>query len=442
MLRKGHRTMAFLEMFNLFTTIVFTMLIVMYGYQMLYVLYSMVFRKVKPLPETEKKNRFAIMISARNEEGVIFELLDSLAKMDYPRELFDIYVIADNCTDNTAEVSRKHGAIVFERYNHVKKGKGYALHEMYHQIIALKGHDYYDAYVVFDADNLVDPSFLKEVNKKWAMGGYDALTTYRNSKNFSTGWLSAAYSIWFMHEARHLNYVRDQIGAQCMISGTGFVVAEHVMKCNDGWPFYFLTEDIQFSVDATLQGYRIGYVDSAILYDEQPSTMKQSWAQRLRWAKGFYQIDLKYLGSLTKALFSVKGVRRKIGVFDVMMTCLPCSLLTVVIAGMALFILLGSLYMPYYVRLLFQQEMITLLVGMLLGMWQSMVILASLTVASEWDRIPASSKDKLKYLVIFPLYMLTYIPITIQALFTKVTWKPIQHYSTAQLATQRKTLNF
>ena len=86
--------------------------------------------------------------------------------------------------------------------------------------------------------------------------------------------------------------------------------------------------------------------------------------------------------------------------------------------------------------------MITLLVGMLLGMWQSMVILASLTVASEWDRIPASSKDKLKYLVIFPLYMLTYIPITIQALFTKVTWKPIQHYSTAQLATQRKTLNF
>ena len=250
------------------------------------------------------------------------------------------------------------------------------------------------------------------------------------------------YSIWFMHEARHLNYVRDMIGAQCMISGTGFVVSEHVMKNNNGWPFYFLTEDIQFSVDSTLQGYRIGYVDSAILYDEQPSTMKQSWNQRLRWAKGFYQIDLKYLGTLAKALFTVQGIRRKIGVYDVMMTCLPCTLLTVGFAGMALFVLAGSLYMPYYVRLLFQQDMISLLCNMLLGTWQTMVILASLTVASEWDRIPAANRDKLKYIWIFPMYMLTYIPITIQALFTKVTWKPIQHYSTSQLAAQRKTLNY
>ena len=434
--------MAFLNMFNLFAAVIFTALIIVYGYQMIYVLISMIHRKVKPLPDTDQKNRFAIMISARNEEGVIFELLDSLNNMHYPRNLFDIYVIADNCTDETAEVSRKHGAIVVERFNNVKKGKGYALHDLYHEIISHKGHDYYDAYVVFDADNLVDPDFLMEVNKKWATGGYDALTTYRNSKNFSTNWLSAAYSIWFMHEARHLNYVRDMIGAQCMISGTGFVVSEHVMKNNNGWPFYFLTEDIQFSVDSTLQGYRIGYVDSAILYDEQPSTMKQSWNQRLRWAKGFYQIDLRYLGTLAKALFTVKGIRRKIGVYDVMMTCLPCTLLTVGLAGIALFVLAGSLYMPYYVRLLFQQEMLSLLCNMLLGTWQTMVILASLTVASEWDRIPTANRDKLKYIWIFPMYMLTYIPITIQALFTKVTWKPIQHYSTSQLAAQRKTLNY
>ena len=116
--------MVFLNMFNLFAAVIFTALIIVYGYQMIYVLISMIHRKVKPLPDTDQKNRFAIMISARNEEGVIFELLDSLNNMHYPRNLFDIYVIADNCTDETAEVSRKHGAIVVERFNNVKKGKG------------------------------------------------------------------------------------------------------------------------------------------------------------------------------------------------------------------------------------------------------------------------------------------------------------------------------
>ena len=139
--------MAFLNMFNLFAAVIFTALIIVYGYQMIYVLISMIHRKVKPLPDTDQKNRFAIMISARNEEGVIFELLDSLNNMHYPRNLFDIYVIADNCTDETAEVSRKHGAIVVERFNNVKKGKGYALHDLYHEIVSHKGHDYYDAYV-------------------------------------------------------------------------------------------------------------------------------------------------------------------------------------------------------------------------------------------------------------------------------------------------------
>ena len=426
--------MAFLQAFSIFSAMIFLLTTVFYGYQIGYILISIIFRKVKPLPETDRMHRFAVMISARNEEGVIFELLDSLQKQNYPKDMYDVYVIADNCTDNTAEISRKHGATVIERFNNALKGKGYALNDLYHEIITRNGHDYYDAYVVFDADNLVDSEFLKEVNKKLALGGYDALTTYRNSKNFSTNWLSAAYSIWFMHEARHLNYIRDLLGAQCMISGTGFVVSEKVMKSNDGWPYYFLTEDIQFSVASTLQGYRIGYVDSAIIFDEQPSSMKQSWNQRLRWAKGFYQIDLKYLMTLGSAFFKVKGWQKKLSIYDVMMTCLPCTLLTVCIVGIALFVLLGSLYMPYYVRLLFQKEMFLLLGTMFYTTWFGMMILSIFTVVSEWKRIPATNSEKLIHIWIFPLYMLSYIPITIQALFTKVTWKPIQHYSTAELA--------
>lgn len=427
--------MNILEQFRLFTTLVIQFLTVFYAYQVIYILISIIKRKVASLKDTDIRNRFAIFISARNEEGVISELLDSLNKQEYPRDKYDIYVVADNCTDHTAQVSRDNGAIVYERFNKEEVGKGYALNYLYTKVSSLKGRKYYDAFVVFDADNIVDPAFLKESNKKLASGKYDAITTYRNSKNFGTNWLSAAYSIWFLHEARHLNYVRDMIGAQCMISGTGFVITSSLMDENDGWPYYFLTEDIQFSVASTINNKRIGYCDSAMLYDEQPSTMEQSWKQRLRWAKGFYQIDGKYLGDLTKGLLSKNG--KRFTFYDILMTCLPCTLLTVIMVAFALWGIVAASFMPYYVSLVLRQEMIQFLIEMITYLWGSMMVLALLTVLSEWKRIPASTSEKLKFIPMFPMYMLTYIPITVQALFTNVTWTPIQHYSTSQLAMKK-----
>lgn len=423
--------MFILDQFKLFTNLIIQVLTIIYAYQLIYMLISIVKRHVKKQQETSQRNKFAIFISARNEEGVIGELLDSLQQQNYPKDKYDIYVVADNCTDQTASVARKHGAYVYERFNKEEVGKGYALNFLYTKVSSYKGRDYYDAIVVFDADNIIDVNFLQEVNKKFATGKYDALTTYRNSKNFATNWLSAAYSTWFLHEARHLNYVRDMIGAQCMISGTGFVISSKLMDENEGWPYYFLTEDIQFSVASTLKDKRIGYVDSAVLYDEQPSTMEQSWKQRLRWAKGFYQIDGKYLGALTKGLLHKKG--KRIAYYDVLMTCLPCTLLTVFMVALALWILGISAFLPYYVSLVLRQEMIYFLTTVLAYMWISMMLLASATIVSEWKRIPATTIQKLKYIPMFPMYMLTYIPITVQALFTNVTWTPIQHYSTAQL---------
>lgn len=428
--------MNILDKFELFTSIVMNILTVIYAYQMIYILISVIKRKVKVLKETDERNKFAIFISARNEESVISELLDSLKKQDYPKEDYDIYVVADNCNDQTASISRSKDVCVFERFNTEEVGKGYALNYLYTEVVSLKGRDYYDAFIVFDADNIVDRNFLKEVNKKWATHQYDALTTYRNSKNFGTSWLSAAYSTWYLHEARHLNYVRDMLGLQCMISGTGFVVSNEIMNENDGWPYYLLTEDIQFSVVSTIEDKRIGYVDSAILYDEQVSTMNQSWKQRLRWAKGFYQIDARYLTSLTKGMVQSKG-KKKFAFYDILMTCLPCTLLTVAMVAIAIWILAAASFMPYYISLVLRQEMITFLTNILAGMWMTMFVLALITVVSEWKRIPATTSEKLKYLPLFPLYMLTYIPITLQAMFMDVKWTPIKHYSTSELAMKK-----
>ena len=137
-------------------------------------------------------------------------------------------MVADNCTDGTAEVARRAGAFVYERFDQSKKGKGYAMDYLFRRL-AEEGKDVYDGYFVFDADNLVDPGFVAEMNRTFDRG-YDAVTCYRNSKNFGTNWISAGYSIWFLREARFLNFPRTLLGTNCHVSGTGFLVSAQVIR--------------------------------------------------------------------------------------------------------------------------------------------------------------------------------------------------------------------
>ena len=132
-------------------------------YQLMVSICSLVKLKDKPLL-INKKHRFMAIIPAHNEEAVVANLVESLKKQDYPKELYDIYVIADNCTDNTAEVARKAGAIVYERFDSEKKTKGYALQWFLAQKI--KENAPYDAFFIFDSDNIVDVNFTKNMNKK------------------------------------------------------------------------------------------------------------------------------------------------------------------------------------------------------------------------------------------------------------------------------------
>ena len=279
------------DQFVMFNFIIVALMTVAYFYQAVYMFVGWKKRKAPELPAARVNHRYAAFISARNERGVIGELIDSLMKQNYPKDLFDVYVLADNCTDDTAAVSRQHGATVYERFDKQNVGKGYALDYLYKHVTMDRGVGYYDGFFVFDADNIVDPQFVAEMNKTFDTGRFDAVTCYRNSKNFGTNWLSAAYSIWFLREARYVNYPRMLLGTSCMISGTGFLVSGKLMEENHGWPYHLLTEDIQFSVNCALNGHMIGYCDRAMVYDEQPTTWSQSWKQRLRWSKGFYQID-------------------------------------------------------------------------------------------------------------------------------------------------------
>ena len=308
--------------------VLYILLTLFYFYQGVYVLIALIGKKKKNNIKEDNAalHKYAFIIAARNENAVIGNLIDSIKNQNYPKELIDVIVVADNCTDNTAEISRQHGAIVYERFNNILVGKGYAMDYVFNKIKEEYG-DYtcYDGYFVFDADNVIDVNYVKEMNKVFD-SGYKVVTSYRNSKNYDTNWITAGYSLWFIREAKYLNNPRMMIKTSCAVSGTGYLVDSSIIKKNHGWKCNLLTEDIEFTVTNILDGEKVGYCGSAMFYDEQPTTFRQSWNQRMRWTKGFYQVLFKYGKDLFITMFKEK--RMFVSCYDMIMTLAPATLLT------------------------------------------------------------------------------------------------------------------
>lgn len=250
---------------------------------------------IKTKPKSPEKS-FALIVSAHNEEVVISGLVDSFNKLNYPKELYDVFVIADNCTDSTADVARKYGANVYERFNKEKRGKGFALEWMFKKIFEMEKH--YDAIGIFDADNLVDKEFLQKMNSKMC-DGYEVVQCYIETKNPKDSWVTESCDISLGSTVRRLQYGRDSIGLSAQLGGTGFVLTTDVLK-EMGWGATCLTEDLEFTCKLVLNGKRVGVADDAIIYDEKPLTLNDSWKQRKRWMQGFADVASRYTLKLLK----------------------------------------------------------------------------------------------------------------------------------------------
>lgn len=408
-----------METINFWIVLIMTIL---YFHQFVYTAVGIFAYRAKPLPPAPRLHRFAVLVAARNESAVIAELLQSLRRQRYPQELLDLYVLADNCTDDTAERARKAGARVFCRCDPQRVGKGWALDELLHRI--KETGERYDGYFVFDADNIVHPDFVQEMNKVFCKG-FQVVTSYRNSKNFGQNWITAGYAIWFLREARCLNFPRMLLGTSAAVSGTGFLMSEKIVQENGGWPFHLLTEDIQFSADCIARGVRIGYADHAMIYDEQPVTFRQAWRQRLRWSKGFLQVDASYIWPLTKGIFRNKGSR--FACYDMLTVIAPGILFSVLVLLLNVMVLVACLTQP-------QEEILRVLtvsgrylLFAAINFYVGLFLVGLITVITEWKLIEEPTVKKLCYLPLFPIYMATYAPIALAALFCHVEWKPIEH---------------
>ncbi len=462
-----------------------SVLAILMAYKTVYWLIGLFFtRKFKP---AKKKHKYAILIAARNEKNVIGNLLDSINKQDYPSELLTTFVVADNCTDNTAEIARKHGAVCYERFDNEHKTKGFALQYLLEKI----GEDYdrmsFEGYFIFDADNLLKNDYISKMNDAFD-SGEKIITSYRNTKNFDENWIASTYAIHWIRSIRCNHRARSVLRLATNIQGTGFLFTNEIVK--NGWHYTSLTEDRALTADAVAQGYRISYQDEAMFYDEQPTSLKVALRQRTRWSKGhllafiesgpylfinifFGKLFLKTRWQEKKKkkekktfksvmLSIVESIRHRFASFDTLMQLTPFSvfnlarwLIVVVIMygcycynmginGSNLFS--GSTYLAKALRSLFEIKIVVnpginaFFVGMLISIWFRLLYRIGMYFQDMWIAVyvfiierknikKISFMKKVLYTLTWPTFDIIGRYSTYAALFMKVTWKPIPHDS-------------
>ncbi|WP_234121071.1 glycosyltransferase family 2 protein [Clostridium hydrogenum] len=372
-------------------------------------------RKIKP------EKRFALIVAAHNEEAVISGLIHSLNKLDYPKELYDIYVIADNCTDNTAKNAKENGALVYERFDKDKRGKGYALEWMFRKIFKMKKK--YDSVVIFDADNLVSKNFLNEMNKK-LVEGYKVVQGYLDSKNPSDSWITGSYSIAFWSTDRMVQLSRSNIGLSSQLGGTGLCIDIEILK-ELGWGATCLTEDLEFTCKLVLNGYKVGWAHEAVVYDEKPLKLVQSWHQRVRWMQGFSDVCSRYFFKLLKRAITKRSfVALDCAIYSMQ----PIITVLLGVAGILNLIQFSFQASDFIAKVslswFFGGVTIFKIFAILVGVFQ--YIYTPLVIAMDGK---LTFKVIIYYIICYPIYLLTWLPIAIIGMINKdkKEWSHTRH---------------
>lgn len=355
-----------------------------------------------PRPQAAPRTRFACLIAARNEEAVIGALVESLTAQHYPAALFDIYVAPNQCTDRTEEAARSAGARILHGMDPVHC-KGDVLHKALQVLHPMD----YDAFCIFDADNVVDPEFLARMNDAFCAGAYVAKSRIA-AKNPGQSGISGCYAVY--HEVfNHLfNQGRENLGLSARLVGTGFALHRNFLEQCGGWNTETMTEDAEFAAKCALLGERVWYVPEAVTYDEAPVEFGASLHQRLRWCAGIMDNARRYAKRLFRAL---SGTAAWLALDELLLLLAPyVQALGLLLAPLTLFVMWRSGMSPVW-----------LLFSLLLPLLGSM-LLASVTVLAR--RLPCRWQSVL----LFPLFMFSWLPLQWAALLCPPrSWKPISH---------------
>lgn len=262
------------------------------------------FKKAKKdYKDHDPQSRFLVLVPAHNEEKVIGDIIRNLDAMDYPKELYDYYIIADNCTDATAETARSLGAKVIETHKDspdAPTGKPIALKKALEAV-----GDYekrYDLMMIFDADNLMDTNMFREVNSQYLdKEKPDFIQCYLGVKNKNgvVAWIDYTN---FTLSNRFFGLAKNRLKLNCGIGGTGFAISTSYLHKRGGWTTRSLTEDFEMQVEATLEGRRILWNHFTRVYDEKPTSLKATIRQKIRWGQGRWYVTFHETGNLLRSL--------------------------------------------------------------------------------------------------------------------------------------------
>jgi cellulose synthase/poly-beta-1,6-N-acetylglucosamine synthase-like glycosyltransferase len=275
-----------------------------------YQLYISIFgfkRKSKDYQDHDPKLKYLVLVPAHNEEAVISGIIENLQSMDYPKELYDFYILADNCEDHTADIAREMGANVMVTHKEsadTPTGKPIVLQKA---LISLAGYaEKYDLVIFFDADNRIDTNMFREVNSQLLdHPEADIVQCYLGCKN-KKGFVALYYYMSYTITNRFFQYAKSRRGINCVIGGTGFAVRADYLQERGGWTAMSLTEDFELQVEATCEGKRILWNNNVRIYDEKPTRWRASLRQRIRWAQGHWFVCFKN----TRRIFSALKEKR------------------------------------------------------------------------------------------------------------------------------------
>ena len=382
--------------------IIIMLLLVVYGLYFLITALFLFKKRKKDSIVSDKYSHFTILIPARNEEEVIKDAIQSFKRQKYPKDNYEIIVVINNTTDNTLGVCSAEGvrSILCERKI---KNKGDALKEAFDRLKKEKT----DAYIIMDADNVVNDEFLGEMNKSLNEGTLVAKSSMDIKAKENT-WVSSSYAIYFFIQSILYSIPRNNIGASCAINGTGIMIKKEVID-KFGFNVRTITEDLEFMTLCALNNIKIKYVEGAICYAEHPSDFKVSMIQRRRWTKGIYEGFIIYFNSIMKNMIK----RPNIELLDSLL--IYSTPLILILSLISIFINFLIVPLPIYLII----TSFSLLVSYI-----SISLCALFVCVKSKKKI----KDFLTGIIMFPIFLLSWQYLNIIILFKKeVVWDEIKH---------------
>lgn len=270
--------------------------------QILYVLLA--FLKKKTFPKSDKKGRIAYIIPAYNEEDVIYDTVKNvIGGQNYPRDKFDVFVVAHNCTDGTAEAARRAGAIVLE-LNDPDPAHRMALYPLKYGIdhIINITQNPYDLVIHLDADNHINADFSSLMNDAY-QSGVEFARPYEGALNSTQNFYTKACSLFYAFDSRFGSRVRERLGLAAHVDGSGATMAVSLLKRTGGYDAVTIADDAEYSLNRMLEGVKAHFVEDAIVYQDSPSTFKDTAARNRRIGHGVMNLMKSRAGQIIKTFF-------------------------------------------------------------------------------------------------------------------------------------------